>query len=94
MNFSILEDISNKLKVLTHSAKTYYSVKDDFLYIANRDNSCVPISEEYRKKVISFYNQVHYQNTVVACESCREKRLREIDVEFSKLLSEIKFKYC
>lgn len=90
MNFHILDDISNKVKVLANSDKTYYSVKDDALYLAKRDDSCRELSQVERKILISFFNQVYYQNTHNACEDCREKRLHEIDIEFSMYLENIK----
>ena len=93
MNFHILDNITDKLKVLNHCKKVYHSKNDDCLYLAKRDDSCVYLDESDKKELISFYNQMYYQKHYNACAECKEQRINEININFNIFLNKIKNKY-
>lgn len=93
MNFHILDDIFNKLKVLNHCKKIYYSTKDNCLYLAKREDFCVALDHKDKNILTSFYNQMYYQHKYNACQDCKESRINEINIEFNKFLENIKQKY-
>lgn len=89
MNFDILENTDEKLKVLTHLQKVYYNRKKVGLFVANEGDECYVISPEFKKQLLSIYSKTYNVNHQLACEDCRDSQIFILKNDLTLLMEKI-----
>jgi len=106
MIFSELTAVFDKLRLLQYIEILYYLPTEEIITSADNTvfvdffdseddfyTNAVEMEVRDVKTLKSFYQQVYHTNTTMTCADCRDHRLIQIDIEFSRFLNEMKEKY-
>lgn len=89
MIFNSLEDVPAKLTLLKQVCCLYYFPPNEVIMSSEIQGSIV-LTDREMKTLVSFYRKVNYCTFKMSCESCKETKLRQIQIEFNKFLNDIK----